>query len=546
MSKQRKPDKPGDEKFPGHRRRGRKHVPPLLDLPVPMTWREFRKFAFPDFIWLLMMLWKRPLKMGAGPATRALDLGQAAFGRAQARGALGVKSEPVFHGLLTDWERLPAQERAELLAELRATGIYEAVAPVALVHALAVYPDAPGRWLIEPQLAAGLTPLVAEAEKHLWELMRLGGDSHSELATHAIYIWLRGLVMMGRISYSRDDRVFADILPRYEGELTETERALAETTLRATFLAMPQDDAEHEATLAWCRRFWRANYDLYQCLGEPSADHDPPELDKAKQGAERLERRMTRFLQLARQSDPDLFDSDRYDVLTGMTWRVLRIAHHLIGHPAQWSEEHGYPAIREVFEGLVQMRYALKIEAEQPTVWAEFKNYGRGRTKALKLHTEAALAKASGPERELLEGLLPKLTEAANRDRNEEFQDISLTSTFLEGVSLEQMAVAVGFGDLYGSMSPASSALHGDWSALDDLFLDRCRHPLHGPHAIPRFALAEESDERPPFLADSISGWTLDSYEAAMGYNAPPDAPGANHNKRQAGLDNKPAVSDEA
>jgi hypothetical protein len=48
--------------------------------------------------------------------------------------------------------------------------------------------------------------------------------------------------------------------------------------------------------------------------------------------------RMSRFLLAARESDPDLFDPDRHDCLTGMTWRVLRIAHHLISHPAQWSE----------------------------------------------------------------------------------------------------------------------------------------------------------------------------------------------------------------
>lgn len=42
--------------FKGHVRRGRKHVPPMRDLPIPITLREFRKVALADFPWLLTML----------------------------------------------------------------------------------------------------------------------------------------------------------------------------------------------------------------------------------------------------------------------------------------------------------------------------------------------------------------------------------------------------------------------------------------------------------------------------------------------------------
>jgi hypothetical protein len=108
-------------------------------------------------------------------------------------------------------------------------------------------------------------------------------------------------------------------------------------------------------------------------------------------GTARCQRLQYRFLTAARDIDPDLWDSDRYDVLTSMTWRVLRIACHLIAHPSQWSEEHGYSAVRSMSEAIVQMRWMVAVEGARPTVWHEFKDYGRGRTKALKLHTEAAI-----------------------------------------------------------------------------------------------------------------------------------------------------------
>ncbi len=381
----------------------------MLDLPVEPTLRPFRKFAFPDFLWLLTMLQQRPLAKGGGATTQALDAGQAAFHRAYERGALGEAREPVFHGLLTDWERVPEQERAELLAEFEHCGIYEAVAPASLAHVLAMYDDAPARWLIQPRLDAGLAPDLAKAEEHLWEAMRLGGDSHQELATHAIYLWLRGTLVMRRIRFSPNDPGFK-ALRSYEHEPSEDERKLAETTLRASFLAIQA--AESEAATAsdlWCQRFWRANSRLFRCMWKPREDPSPTDQDHVAQGSARMYVLHFRFLHAAAEIRPDLWDHDRYDVLTGIVWRILRIAAHLVAHPGLWSEEHGYASIRMLFEAYVQLKWMLSVEASRSTIWHEFKNYGRGRAKALLLHTEAAVGRTEGEPREILERLLPKL-----------------------------------------------------------------------------------------------------------------------------------------
>ena len=82
--------------YKGHARRSKRHLPPLLDLPVEPTVRPFRKVAFPDFLWLLSMLRLHPLGRSVRPITTALDAGQAAFHRAFARGAFEGDREPVF------------------------------------------------------------------------------------------------------------------------------------------------------------------------------------------------------------------------------------------------------------------------------------------------------------------------------------------------------------------------------------------------------------------------------------------------------------------
>jgi hypothetical protein len=489
------------------------------------------------------MLRLRPLGTGAGATGRALDAAQAAVGRAHARGALPGEREPVFHGLLTDWESIPHQERAELIAEFELFGIYGEVAPESLAHVLAAYDDAPGRWLIQPLLDKGLEPELVKAEEHLWETYRVGGDSHQELATDAMFVWLRALILTRRIHF--DANPAFDLLARYEERLTESERSIAQSTLRAAFLSFQAaDPADQSRSVDWCRRFWKANGTLFKCMSTARDDPEATDADRLARGSARIYRLHYRFLRCTADLDPDPWDHDRLDVLTGVVWRILRLASHLITHPALWSEEHGYPSVRMMFEGYIQLKWMLQVETVRPDVWQEFKDYGRGRTKALYLHTQEVLGRASGEPRELLERLLPRLREQANRDKSEEFQEISTASTFASDKSLLDMATEVGLRDMYQStMIPASSALHGDWSALEDLVLDRCEHALHDRHVLPRPAYAGESTEQFPYLAESFAQWSFLEFVRAVGREPISDEE-ANEEMRAQAVDADMAGSD--
>ncbi len=505
--------------FKGHERRGKRHLPPLLDWPVEPTLRPFRKVAFPDFLWLLSMLRLHPLRISVRPLTTALDAGQAAFHRAFERGAFEGDREPVFHGLLTDWQTVPQRERGELLEEFRRLGIYEAVAPEPLAHILAAYEDAPGRWLVQPRLDGGLMPELIKAEEHLWETMRLGGSSHLELATHAIFVWLRGLVRMRRFSWPKGDPTF-ELFPRYPNELNGDQCKAVESAVRSSYLAFVAADAsDATASAAWCEQFWTANRKFFRCIVPNRGESTGPDRDRASTRAAGIYRLHYRFLKATDEIDPMLWDHDRYDVLIGVTWRILRTAAHVVAHPSLWSEEHGYPSIRMLFEAYVQLAWMVLVEESRPGIWHEFKNYGRGRNKALLLHTEEVLGRSDGEPREILEGLLPKLKEQANRDIAEDFQDITIADSFAADTSLLAMARAVGLADMYHSvMIPASSALHGDWSALDEYVLDRCQHALHDRHAVPRVEYATEAEEQFPELAERFAQWGFDAFCRAMAY----------------------------
>ena len=107
-----------------------------------------------------------------------------------------------------------------------------------------------------------------------------------------------------------------------------------------------------------------------------------------------------------------------------------------------------------------------------------------GRLKLLLLHTEQYIESLDEVPQHL-EEYLAHLELEVNADLSEEFQEISLATTFSDE-SARKMAIEVGLKDDYDFVfAPASGSTHGDWVALDRYALVRCRNPLHLWHRIP-------------------------------------------------------------
>jgi hypothetical protein len=110
-----------------------------------------------------------------------------------------------------------------------------------------------------------MTPLLVQAEEHLWESARLGSRSDQPLATQTIYLWLRGLLVMGRIKFAPDP-VFHDILPRCPNRVTDEERGRAESTLRSMFSPSSQRATRSLKGSSGARRSGEPTVRLLECL----------------------------------------------------------------------------------------------------------------------------------------------------------------------------------------------------------------------------------------------------------------------------------------
>jgi hypothetical protein len=279
--------------------------------------------------------------------------------------------------------------------------------------------------------------------------------------------------------------------------------------------------------IRWAQQFWRSNWNLFPCtteedaVGSSGSGHGSIEEVTVQRLASISELRQ-RYFAAVRRSDPDLYEPDRYEVLTGIVLRSLRLASAAVRTPVLWSGEFGMPVLRSMIESLIIFRWLVK--RNDPAMFVRFKDFGRGKLKLLKLHVEEYADSLGEQAPAELLSYLEYLDAEVNQDIDEEWQEISLGSTF-SGVSAHAMAKEVGLEREYNfQFAPASGVTHGEWTSLDRYVLQRCRNPLHRGHRVPRADDATAIGSRFIDLLLDIAEDLVSDYEAAIQEGTQPES----------------------
>lgn len=471
------------------------------------------------------------------PLTEAVPTDDAVTGGVEQKTPPGVLT-----GRLTEFETFSTQERIAVLAALRNRGLYQDLVPEPVFHTLGMYPHAPGSWLLQPWRDRGVSVDPGIAERTLGHILIEGGPHQGPLATRTKALACNRWGAAGRMS------VPPDLAKEFNGwpypEDQEDENRKVEASYRAMFGALgslPGTDLDPVAV--WARQFWRANWRIYACRwptppellqrrgdseetddtsgskevkdfspGEPDSDTDAAfeeqvaadrELSEDGDGAAHViywrraldDARATvdaiqeEFQKLAERTDPDLYNPDRYDVLTGLVSRTLRYLSVFAGYPPLWTMEHGAPLLRALIEARIVLRFLIR--RDDSDLYSKFKAYGMGKLKLLKLHLEKLLDEQNDPPADLIE-YVEYLDALVNQDVMEEFQVIDVGGNFA-GVDTRRMATEADLDQEYRLVfAPASSNVHGEWSIIDEYVFVRCQNPAHRRHRI----LGRDRDHR--------------------------------------------------
>ena len=505
---------------------GRKRVlqPPLRTIPLAsLRWAED---LAPDFIWAGGLVVDDP-DQGLMQLSSILDSMREYL---QGKGVSTSEGGLLLDGGLVAFESVPTELRAGLIAHLQANGLAEACCSEGFAHAISMYPGAPGGWLagVVPRGELGVDS--AKAERYLAPVVGSMISGRSPQSTAVKVGVFRSLLVQGYLSFARD-AVPTEGLLRYPFRVTQEERQEVEAFIRASFAALADADGQRHAQKAtWGEQFWRANWNLYPCLSVSPSEVPPPADDvqepvsvdqhDSPQEAGETETAIAgiwdEFQRVAYARDPDLYEPDRYEVVTGLTAHGLRIAVALVTHPGFWIGEFSAALLRVVSEILIVLAWLRSTGDSDPATYVQFKDFGRGRLKLLKLHAEDFADQQEDGDVAAFVELIQQLDDEVNEEMGEEFQEISLEATFA-GLDIRKMAFSSSMEWPYRlAYAPMSSVIHSEWPILARYAMQRCANPLHRFHWVPRRNLTPARLPSGGQTAVAMAAQLLEVYKALL------------------------------
>ncbi len=335
-------------------------------------------------------------------------------------------SAAVFTGTLTSFDRVSPEDRPLFLDELDRLGLYERAFPKELRDALLSYDDLPARWLFERAPYGMQATEEAAFEKILRPIVLDSIHGQSDVTTKAKTMIVRAYLFAGKLrlpqSIAQD---WFPILEKYPDGVTDDEKARIEPSMRAAFLSLAQLGGEEDnQTIDWARSFWRQNWVKFECEPGQSpagvqqgSEGDDTVTAAHKQWVNELGKIYSDALSVSQDADPDLYDPDKHEVLTGLVFRQIEFVRAMIYSPAFWHIDTAAGTTR----GLIETRIILKwMLTQNSDIFSRFKEYGRGKLKLYKLHAEELRDSLDEPS-EALSAQIDRLQELVNGDVWEEF-----------------------------------------------------------------------------------------------------------------------------
>jgi len=173
--------------------------------------------------------------------------------------------------------------------------------------------------------------------------------------------------------------------------------------------------------------------------------------------------------------DKLIFDT-KFNVLIGLAVYTLKISNEIIEHKLGNSVI-GRNAFRTIIETYIMMKYLIKVEAEQPNVWEEYKLYGIGKYKHHLLTKERDnIDDSSCFNQEFINAII-------NEIKWEEFLDID--TDYFNG-KIKDKFKGVAEENLYNfEYEYNTNFVHAFWGAIRESSMYLCDNASHQYHLFP-------------------------------------------------------------
>ncbi len=303
----------------------------------------------------------------------------------------------------------------------------------------------------------------------LEEVFKKYSDSHSYDTTDVRYIVVQNLFMTGKIQLNEGLTQTEESLKNYHLCSHDDDRMMK---YRPSIRLMEQMDME-DPNNNYIKYVTKELFRISRC--------EPMYLKfEEKQINEKLVDDLKDALEYVVAQDNTNIDNDKYEVLIGSTYYVLKIYKEIVENRLSYTIV-GREAIRTILEVYIMMKYLSLKGLQSPDIWQVYKQYGIGKYKYV-------LKKQQLKEIKVSHILIPMIEILVNEDKSEEFVDIDLT--YFDKMTIKDKFKEVNELDLYEIWYEYDTNFsHGLWGAVRESAMIFCKNPLHLNHIVPDFEL---------------------------------------------------------
>jgi len=212
-----------------------------------------------------------------------------------------------------------------------------------------------------------------------------------------------------------------------------------------------------------------------------------------------------------------LYESETYEVITGLLARQATLTIHLALNPGTWTGHIAPLILRTMTDAHITLAWVLKEPTERAK---KYVLYGLGQEKLHIAHLEQTV-KEESEDQEQLKKLIEVKKAWLTSQRHDFLTEVNVGSW--AGQNAREMAQEADCEGLYRfAYTPFSAAVHNMWNHVSMYNLRHCTNPLHKFHRVPTIA---EVPLEPDFVYRSAK-YVSRSYESCdQAFSLQIDAP---------------------
>lgn len=476
--KSKRSGKSGHTPLAEHRKRGTVFTTPLADYPIEAN--DWQRDYLPEYLWMGALAQHLPVTKMYNPVYEVMDAAEHLW--SESYPPIGVVSD---FGFIRDKEGFLSMNK-DLIREA-------IIKPFGRV--LSMYPESPAAWLLTPEFREELGHL--ESDKILSETRAIVLsliDGQGMVSTACKMVSLARVIKAGKLIFQQGSTI-AEKMPKYPDKLTADERSQVEGSVRASMTSV-LGQVPRFKNREWAKYFWRHNYDLATCqpsmmqLSASKAVGDDLFTQLERSVSENCKMARKYLEQLTMQYRVDLYDPLRYEIVSGLFSRAIRLFLLVNENPRLWARDVSGIMLRCLVETAISFCYLGEKGTDDE--FRRFKEYGKGQKKLLMLHLQDSYPGEATLEGHTVENIRDELGGGFAAEM------IQIESGSWAKKDTRRLALEVGLENYYRLVfSPTSADVHGTWASLSDSNLCICAEPLHRFHQMPSYS-------EPPLFVNTL------------------------------------------